>query len=220
MQKLNASVLFVIVVISMSVSYSANNNSYATVGMLGNNGTLCTPQNKKCGLFVSRTEMTGAGARNDNGPVGKNGVETAQIICAEEGAWVDGGTHIWQPWLSTETVPAKTLTNLDNSGAIYYRAGTALFVLDFNSLQPLNTSGTRLGASIDGTKRPIEFWTGTLPDGSFAVNDNCVNWTTRTSAYARVGYRNSILQGWTYNTRFACSQYLPVLCLQQIGSID
>src|SRR3990167_2101095 len=112
----------------------AGSKSYATMGMVDHNGTLCSTAYKHCGLFVSRATMTGNGTRDDGGAAGANGYATAQIICTEEGRQVDGGTHSWVLWLPRRTVTAAAETGVASSGARYYRAGTSVFVLDAESL--------------------------------------------------------------------------------------
>lgn len=190
---------------------AAQNKSYATMDMLNQNATLCTSKYKKCGLFVSKAYMNGSGVRNDGGAEGNNGIETAKIICAEEGALIDGGTHVWLPWLSTDTVPAKTLTNLDTSGAQYYSAGSDLLVLSIKTL----TTG-QVGTSLDGTD--YFYWTGTKDNG-LAETYTCNNWTSSTSAYGRYGARYKI-RGWSSVGYDLCGLTIPVLCLQQIGPLS
>lgn len=197
----------------ISDASAVSNKAYATVGMLSNNATLCTKENKKCGLFVSMANMNAIGVRTDGGVSGGDAIETAKIICAEEGALIDGGKHLWLPWISSDNIDAKTLTNLDTSGAKYFRVGTSIFVLDALSLSI--TGEHKLGASVDGTDS--EFWTGTRSNGTVYTGENCNNWTTTSSSgYGTIGYRYSVDYSWSQSGT-VCSYVYPVLCLEQIG---
>lgn len=159
--------------------------------------------------------MTGNGTREDGGPEGANGYDTAQLICTAEGSFIDGGSHAWKPWLSTSAQGAGVGTAVLTAGARYYRAGTAIFVLDSISL----TTGAdnKLGAPLDGAT-DNHIWTGTNKLGNVDEDfGNCHDWTSEALGVGgSTGSRDQVNLSWTTGYVYECSFSFPVLCVQQI----
>ena len=71
------------------------------------------------------------------------------------------------------------------------------------------------GLPIDRDTLPIDYWTGTLPDGSVSTDFNCSGWTSPASgASATTGHTTGTAQVWTTTSAYSCSGNVRLLCLE------
>jgi len=162
------------------------------------------PQNRM-GFFVTSTAL------DRGGQIG--GLAGADRYCQDLAKAAGAGDRTWRAYLSTsfQGKPAVNAGDRIGSGPWYNAKGVLLArgPVDLHTngrFRPdvvLTEKGEMLNASGDGH---VDVLTGTLPNGSAAVGQNCDNWTSLTDGEAQVG---DLATSWNSARVVSCRQQSP-----------
>ncbi len=154
-------------------------------------------------VFASSTIMSG---KEVGGPEAANA--TCGVLATNAGL---SGT--FAAWLSTST--ASAATRLAHHDDAYVRTDGMIVANDWADL----TDGTlarainknELGATVVG-----DAWTGTLKDGSIAVDATCADWTSKDAGtLGKCGSNKGATANWTEAASAGCSNRLRIICVEQ-----
>jgi len=140
----------------------------------------------------------------------RTGIEVADAECTKAGQ-AYGGVQ-WKAWLSSSTMTA--ISRIEDVGPWYRLDQTTLLFANRASMVngPLVQITSPSDLLVDNR---TTFWSGTLVDGTSSA-DNCQVWTTYIGPnFATIGRVDTSGPGWVDPTRFTCSYYLALLCIEQ-----
>jgi hypothetical protein len=156
----------------------------------------------RMGFFVTSTGL------DRGGQIG--GLAGADRYCQDLAKSAGSGDRTWRAYLSTsfQGKPAVNAGDRIGSGPWYNAKGVLLArgPVDLHTngrFRPdvvLTEKGEMLSQSGEGQ---VDVLTGTLPNGSAAVGQNCDNWTSATSGEAQVG---DLATSWNSARLVSCNQ--------------